>query len=83
MPTYEYLCEANHRIVEVHHKLGESLSTWGELCARAGLDPGATAANAPVRKLMSAGFINTGATAAAPPCETGQPCCGGGLCEPN
>jgi predicted nucleic acid-binding Zn ribbon protein len=87
MPTYEYLCEANGRVVEVNHKMAERVSTWGELCERAGIAPGKTAANAPVNKLMSAGFVNTGGasscTAELPPCQTGKPCCGGGMCTPH
>jgi predicted nucleic acid-binding Zn ribbon protein len=31
MPTYEYHCPSNNRIVEVSHKIAEKLSTWGEL----------------------------------------------------
>lgn len=82
MPRYEYLCEANGRVVEVSHKMAERLATWGELCDRAGIEPGQTAANAPIQKLMSAGFVSVGgATVDLPPCQTGQPCCGGGMCE--
>lgn len=78
MPTYEYLCEANGRVVEVSHKMSERLSTWGELCERAGLPLGNTPAHASVTKMMSAGFVSTGATAAEPrPCEMGAACCGG------
>ena len=83
MPTYEYLCEANGRVIEVSHKMAERLATWGEVCERAGIAPGKTAIGAPVTKLMSAGFVSTGSSAGAdlPPCQTGQPCCGGGMCE--
>jgi predicted nucleic acid-binding Zn ribbon protein len=79
MPTYEYLCEANGRTVEVSHKMTESISRWAELCERAGIAPGKTAADAPVKKLISGGYVNTGASDgyAAPPCGTGGPCRGG------
>ncbi len=82
MPTYEYHCEANGRTIEVVHKMAERIGTWGELCERAALSHGDTPLNAPVQKLMSAGFVNTaGATASAPrPCEMGAPC-SGGLCD--
>ena len=60
MPTYEYQCESNGRLVEVRHNMAERLSTWGELCQRAGISPGTTDPAAPVEKLISAGFINAG-----------------------
>jgi len=87
VPTYEYRCNANGAVIEVQHKMAEQIRTWGELCDRAGIAPGGTNATAPVEKLMSAGFVNTGSKAA--PCDTGAPCdapvcggggCGGGLC---
>jgi len=53
MPRYEYECTANGRVVEVSHSMGEKLATWGELCARAGIEPGATDAAAPIHRLMS------------------------------
>ena len=82
MPNYEYLCEANGRVVEVRHKMNEKLSSWGELCERAELSPGPTDPKAPVRKLISAGFVGTGA-ANEPACEApgcGSEACGGGMC---
>lgn len=80
MPTYDYFCDANARTVEVSHKMAEQISSWGELCARAGIDAGRTDRKAPVRKLISGGAVLTGKGAAsAPPCESGM-CCGGGAC---
>ena len=38
MPSYDYRCEANGRVVEVRHTMSEKLTTWGEVCAQAGLD---------------------------------------------
>ncbi|MGH8200133.1 MAG: zinc ribbon domain-containing protein [Steroidobacteraceae bacterium] len=78
MPTYEYRCEANGRLVEVRHKMAEKLATWGELCERAGISPGKTPAAAPVEKLISAGFIKAGASASEPECAA--PGCGSGFC---
>lgn len=83
MPTYEYQCDANGRLVEVRHNMAERLSTWGELCERAGIAPGKTDPAAPVAKLISAGFINaSGSTSesacAAPDCGNGV--CGSGAC---
>jgi|GEM_PF-2268066 len=48
MPTYEYLCEANGRVVEVSHKMAEKVKTWGELCQRAEIAPGKTDVKTPV-----------------------------------
>ncbi len=85
MPTYDYRCDANGRTVEVRHKLAERLQTWGELCERAGIDPGRTPLDAPVVKLISGSYVNASgrgrpAVEEIPPCETGGPCCGGGVC---
>ena len=82
MPTYEYRCEANDRLVEVSHKMAEKLQTWGELCERAGIPAGRTDPKAPVQKLISAGFISAGSSgnsvSEAPAC--GNSACGGGFC---
>jgi hypothetical protein len=84
MPTYEYLCEANGRVVEVRHKMAEDVKSWGELCDRAGVSAGDTDPQTPVRKLVSAGFIGTGGSSSrepvceAPACGTGP--CGSGMC---
>jgi predicted nucleic acid-binding Zn ribbon protein len=81
VPTYEYLCKDNDRVVEVTHKMNERLATWGEVCERAGVNPGKTAAGAKVDKLISAGFVNTGAASTIASCDNGMPCCGGGMCS--
>jgi predicted nucleic acid-binding Zn ribbon protein len=82
MPTYEYLCAANGRVVEVSHKMAEQIKTWGALCKRAEIAPGKTDPKSAVTKLMSAGFVNTrsGSDAACemPTCGTGG--CGSDLC---
>lgn len=78
MPTYEYRCAANGRLVEVRHNMAERLATWGELCDRAGIPPDQTDPAAPVEKLISAGFINAGAGAGEPSCAA--PACGSGYC---
>ena len=84
MPTYEYQCEANGRIVEVHHKMADELKNWGELCERAGITVDSTDPGTPVKKLISAGFVNTGGSSSrepmceAPACGTGP--CGSGMC---
>ena len=84
MPTYDYRCEANGKTVEVRHAMSERLHTWGEVCARLGIEPGSTAPAAPVHKVITGGNVvhkeNLG-SGQAPPCETGMPCCGGGMCR--
>ena len=78
VPTYEYRCEANGRLVEVRHNMAERRATWGELCERAGISTGKTDPAAPVEKLISAGFINGAASRSEPACEA--PGCGNGFC---
>jgi predicted nucleic acid-binding Zn ribbon protein len=80
MPTYEYRCVSNARVVEVQHKMSEHLHTWGELCARAGIAPGRTDPHAPVEKLMSAGFISSASRSAPSPASCALPMCGTGGC---
>ena len=82
MPKYDYFCETNRETVEVNHPMNASLHTWGELCAHTGAEPGDTPATAPVRKLLSGGFVSTGASAAGAAshsCDT-PACCGGAAC---
>ncbi|HIF08294.1 MAG TPA: zinc ribbon domain-containing protein [Gemmatimonadetes bacterium] len=54
MPHYEYHCASNGQTLEVNHRMNERLETWGELVARAEVDVGATPADTPVDRLMSA-----------------------------
>lgn len=82
MPTYDYRCDANGRVLEVNHRMSESLSTWGELCERAGADLGDTPADSPVHRLATGGNIissNSLGSGAAPACSTGS-CCPTGMC---
>jgi hypothetical protein len=85
MPTYDYRCESNNRTVEVSHRMSESLGTWGELCAKAGIEPGDTPASSPVIRLATGGNLisrsNLG-SGTAPACSTGS-CCPGGMCGLN
>lgn len=52
MPNYDYHCEANGTTVEIAHPMGDSISTWGELCERAGIGTGRTPASTPVSKVV-------------------------------
>ena len=77
MPTYEYRCETNGRVLEVRHNMAERLATWGELCKRAGVAAGMTDPAAPIEKLISAGFINARKSTSEPACAA--PDCGNGF----
>jgi predicted nucleic acid-binding Zn ribbon protein len=59
MPIYEYLCPDNGSTIEVLHGMNEKLTTWGELCARAGVDTGTTPPGAPVEKLLFAPGVSS------------------------
>ena len=84
MPTYDYLCEANGRVIEVSHKIGETLATWGELAARAQIDAGDTPAATPVQRLITgAGVVSSGNLGSTErPCDYGS-ACGGCACAPQ
>ncbi len=82
MPTYDYRCEFNGQIIEVKHRMNERASTWGELCALAGVAPGDTPLDSAVEKLITGGQVvrsDSLGDAGQPPCGTG-PCCSGGMC---
>ncbi len=84
MPTYDYRCEKNGQVVEVQHKMSEKLTTWGEVCEKAGIALGDTAADVPVVRLISGGSVisSTSLSNPEPPsCPSGG--CGGGMCGLN
>lgn len=84
MPKYDYLCTANGRVVEVSHGMNQRLADWGEVCERAGLALDGTPADAPVQKLITGGGVVRASSLknpAAPPCQTGAPCCGANRCD--
>jgi hypothetical protein len=80
MPTYDYHCPANGRVIEVSHKMAEQVATWGELCRRADIPLEGTPGNAKVERLITGGNVITGSLGAKSerPCDTGP--CGGGGC---
>ncbi|MBX3373809.1 MAG: hypothetical protein KF817_08230 [Phycisphaeraceae bacterium] len=83
MPSYDYHCPANGRTIEVRHGMNERMTTWGEVCARAEIDPGKTRADSPVERLMGTGVVRTSeaATSALPMAPRG---CGPGCgCHPG
>ncbi len=79
MPRYEYRCETNGELVEVSHTMSERLTTWGEVCQRAGIEPGKTPADTPVEKVISVGFVKGSAGGGLPPGSCGHGC----GCHPN
>lgn len=84
MPTYDYRCEANGQVVEVSHRMSETLRTWGELCEAAGRDLGDTPADTPVSRMATGGNLISSSSmgsGTAPPCASGG--CGGGMCGLN
>ena len=82
MPTYDYRCDANDRELEVMHRMSEQMNTWGELCERAGIDPGDTPPDSPVRRLATGGHLvgSSSLSNPEPPPSMGGGCCGGGSC---
>lgn len=81
MPTYDYLCETNGRMIEVSHKMSENIESWGQLCQQAGTEPGETPADTPVRRMITGGAIisSTSQGEPAPACGMNS-CCPGGMC---
>jgi len=59
MPTYDYHCEANNKTIEVIHRISESITTWGELCGKAEINPGSTDLNTPIKRLITGGGFNS------------------------
>lgn len=59
MPTYVYHCARNQQTVEVQHGMTEALTTWGEVCQRAGLDLGETPPETPVERWITGGLLGT------------------------
>lgn len=85
MPKYDYYCEANGQVVEVSHPMADRLTTWSELCARAGVETGSAPPDAPVKKLITGGGVVRASALKnpEPPCRTGAPCCGAQSCGLN
>jgi hypothetical protein len=80
MPTYDYVCEANGRRVEVSHKMSEVIRSWGELCELARIEPGDTPREAAVKKLISGGAIIASSALSNPEPSCGTGGCAGGFC---
>jgi hypothetical protein len=80
MPTYDYRCDANGQVLEVTHRMSETLTTWGDLCERAGVEPGGTPPESPVHRLATGGnVIASSSLGSGPACGTGA-CCPTGVC---
>ena len=59
MLGYCYFCEANQKVVVVHHEINTILKSWGEVCYANQIPLGETDPSAPVRKLITAPNIIT------------------------
>ncbi|MYM64411.1 zinc ribbon domain-containing protein [Pseudomaricurvus sp. HS19] len=80
MPTYDYFCAANERVVEVQHSMQIKLTSWGELSRMAGIDAGDTPADTPVERLANGGQVvkSNSLKNSVPPCQVGGGCGGCG-----
>jgi len=76
MPTYDYKCEDNGKIIEVKHRMSENISTWGQLCEVADINPENTPLHASVKRLPTGGnVLKTGVGKSdVPPCQSGGGC---------
>lgn len=80
MPTYDYYCSTNDRTLEIRHGMDETITSWGELCTRAQIEPGETPSDSPVQRLITGGhFIHSAKephceSSAPPPCLTSGQC---------
>jgi len=79
MPTYDYHCAENNRVVEVKHSINDKFKTWGEVCANTGMDLGATSAESPVQRLITGGQVVSSLKNPEPSCASGA-CCPSGMC---
>lgn len=80
MLTYEYHCARNQKTVPVQHGMREKLSSWGEVRAKAGLEPDGTPDDAPVERLISGGLlgsVNGGTPSSAEHAKAALPMMGG------
>ncbi len=81
MPTYDYRCLLTDERVTVRHSMNTRITSWGELCALAGRDPGAVDPQAAVEKVLSFGGVVRSQSLknpSAPPCMSGGGCPSGG-----
>ena len=89
MLTYTYYCKDNDQTVEVSHRMTETITTWGDLCEKAGISMGSTNAVAHVERVITGGYlaISQRITGAIPDtcCHNPESCmpshsCSGGCC---
>lgn len=78
MPTYEYHCPTNGRTIEVWHSMRETLTQWGELCERAGLEAGGTPRQAAIQKNITTGMLLN--KPGSKTSHSGGSCCGDSGC---
>jgi hypothetical protein len=84
MPTYDYRCEADGQIYEVKHAMSETVSNWGELCQRTGMEVGEIAAETKVTRLATGGNLVSSANLGDKAAPCGAPGgCAGSACGLN
>lgn len=79
MPTYDYRCEADDKVYEVKHGMNESVTTWGDLCMRLGIDAGEIAPDTRVKRLATGGNLVSSSSLGdkTAPCGAAGSCSGG------
>lgn len=81
MPSYDYHCATNNRVVEVRHGMSERLTTWGQVCEHAGIDLDGVSADTPVSRMISGGaFVSSNALKNPEPACASGACCSNGMC---
>ena len=79
MPTYDYRCPTNDRVVEVSHSMATTLTSWEELATLAGLELGDTPPDAPIERVLSGGLgVMTGSKGGGAPAPASSCCNPGG-----
>jgi hypothetical protein len=63
MPLYEYRRRDTGQLVEVRHRMSETLATWGEVCERTGQDLDGASPDLPVERVMSVPVPSPGSSA--------------------
>ncbi len=81
MPTYDYSCPANGRVVEIMHHMSDIFNTWSELYETVGIELGDASPESPVARLATGGNVisdSSRGSGVAPPCAGGG--CLGAVC---
>jgi hypothetical protein len=84
LPTYDYFCATNGLTLEARHRISETVTTWGELCARTAHALGDTPSETPVTKVFTTSNVVHSTSLGSgpdtiPACGMGA--CAGGSCQ--